>query len=291
MDPRFSFGGDEHLFIEFDEAMSLDAFFKALSLVTALREAAITGVTEICPANASALIRFDPEVIHPLDVRKEVEAILGQMSEASGTIRTRIIEVPVYYDDPWTRETLMKFRDRHQDPQSTDLEYSARVNGFASVDQLIAAHSGTPFFVSMVGFIAGLPFMFQMADRARQIQTPKYLKPRLDTPRQAVVHGGCFSAVHTVRSPGGYQVFGISPLPIFDMEGKVDFLKDINIFFNPGDIVKFAPIGRDDYDRLAEDVAANRLEPRIRPVDFTLATYQADQTLGARKLVETLYAD
>ena len=63
MDPRFSFGGDEHLFIEFDEAMSLDAFFKALSLVTALREAAITGVTEICPANASALIRFDPEVI------------------------------------------------------------------------------------------------------------------------------------------------------------------------------------------------------------------------------------
>lgn len=291
MNARFSFGGDEHLFIEFDEEMSLEACFTALSLVAALREAQITGVTEICPANASALIRFDPEVIAPKDVLREVQRILGQLSKASGTIHTRIIEVPVLYDDPWTRETLMKFRDRHQDPTSTDLEYSARINGYSSVQGLIDAHAGTPFFVSMVGFIAGLPFMFQMADRAHQIQTPKYLKPRLDTPKQAVVHGGSFSAVHTVRSPGGYQVFGISPLPIFDMDGKVDFLKDINILFNPGDIVKFAPISRDDYDCLAEDAAMNRLQPRIRKVDFSLTDYQKDQVAGARELVEVLYAD
>lgn len=291
MTPRFSFGGDEHLFIEFDEEMSLEACFTALSLVSALRDARIKGVTEICPANASALIRFDPDLIAPNDILRELQQILGQLSRASGAIKTRIIEVPVYYNDPWTRETLMKFRDRHQDPDSTDLEYSARINGHSSIESFVEAHAGTPFFVSMVGFIAGLPFMFQMAERARQIQTPKYLKPRLDTPKQAVVHGGSFSAVHTVRSPGGYQVFGISPLPIFDMEGKVDFLKDINILFNPGDIVKFAPIGRDEYDRQAEEAERNRLEPRIRKVDFSLSEFQKDQADGARKLVEVLYAD
>ena len=45
------------------------------------------------------------------------------------------------YNDPWTHETLMRFRERHQDPSSTDLEYAARINGYADVDDFIAAHS------------------------------------------------------------------------------------------------------------------------------------------------------
>lgn len=50
---RYSFGGDEHLFVEVDESMSLEAFFKALSITNAVRDKAIDGVVEICPANAS----------------------------------------------------------------------------------------------------------------------------------------------------------------------------------------------------------------------------------------------
>ena len=34
---RYSFGGDEHLFVECDEEMSLDAFFKSLSMTNAVR--------------------------------------------------------------------------------------------------------------------------------------------------------------------------------------------------------------------------------------------------------------
>jgi allophanate hydrolase subunit 1 len=67
-------------------------------------------------------------------------------------------------------------------PTSTDLEYAARINGLADVEAFIAAHSGAPWFVSMVGFVAGLPFMFQMVERERQLQVPKYLRPRTDTP-------------------------------------------------------------------------------------------------------------
>jgi urea carboxylase len=59
----------------------------------------------------------------------------------------------------------MRFRERHQDPESTDLEYAARINGHDSVQGFIDAHSGSPWFVSMVGFVAGLPFMYQMVER------------------------------------------------------------------------------------------------------------------------------
>ena len=68
----------------------------------------------------------------------------------------------------------------------------------------------------MVGFVAGLPFLYQMVDRARQIEVPKYLRPRTDTPKLTVGHGGCFGCIYSVRGAGGYQMFGITPMPIYD---------------------------------------------------------------------------
>jgi allophanate hydrolase subunit 1 len=186
MKSRYSFGGDEHLFVECDESMSLEAFFKSLSMTRAIREAGIAGITEICPANASFQIRFDPDRIKPDDILTEVRDIETAAAKSEPVIGTRIIEIPVFYQDPWTHETLMRFRERHQDPQATDLEYAARINDLASVENFVAAHSGSPWFVSMVGFVAGLPFMYQMVERARQLQVPKYLRPRTDTPKLTV---------------------------------------------------------------------------------------------------------
>jgi len=71
MQTRFSFGGDEHIFAEVDEAMSLEAFFKSLFITNAVREAKIKGVSEVCPANASYQVKFDPDVIKPDDLLAE----------------------------------------------------------------------------------------------------------------------------------------------------------------------------------------------------------------------------
>ena len=75
MTSRYSFGGDEHIFVEIDEEMSLEAFFKSLSITKAVRAADIEGVTEICPANASFQIKFDPDVITPDDLLAELKTI------------------------------------------------------------------------------------------------------------------------------------------------------------------------------------------------------------------------
>jgi urea carboxylase len=276
MQNRYSFGGDEHLFVECDESMSLEAFFKSLSMTNAVRDSQIKGVTEICPANASFQIKFNPDVIRPDDMLREVQAIENAASRTDPVIATRIIEIPVFYQDPWTHETLMRFRERHQDPKATDLEYAARINNYSTVDDFIAAHAGSPWFVSMVGFVAGLPFMYQMVDRPRQIQVPKYLRPRTDTPKLTIGYGGCFSCIYSVRGAGGYQMFGITPMPIFDPEQKTSYLRDFMVFFRPGDIVKFKPIGREEYDHTVEDVAAGRFAPAISDVTFDLREFQKD---------------
>jgi urea carboxylase len=250
MPARYTFGGDEHLFVECSDEMSLEAFFKSLSMAKGVRESGIKGVTEICPANASFQIKFDPDQIKPDDLLREVKAIEGAAEKSDPVITTRIVEIPVFYNDPWTHETLMRFRERHQEPSGTDLDYAARINGYDAVEDFVAAHAGSPWFVSMVGFVAGLPFMYQMVERQRQIEVPKYLRPRTDTPRLTVGHGGCFGCIYSVRGAGGYQMFGITPMPIFDPTQSTSYLRDFMVFFRPGDIVKFRPIDRDHYDQV-----------------------------------------
>lgn len=236
---RYSFGGDEHLFAEVSEDMSLEAFFRGMAACTELRRMQVDGITEICPANASFLVRFNPDVIAPDELLKIVQGVESKVEKAPKVLETRIVEIPVLYNDPWTHETLMRFRERHQDPNSTDLEYAARVNGLDSVDAFIEAHSGSPWFVSMVGFVAGLPFLYQMVERDKQLQVPKYVRPRTDTPKLTVGQGGCFGCIYSVRGAGGYQMFGVTPAPIFDPEQKMPYLQEFMCFFKPGDIVKW----------------------------------------------------
>lgn len=289
MKTRYSFGGDEHIFVECDEEMSLQAFFKGLSITNGVRDSRIKGVTEICPANASFQIKFNPDEIAPDDLLRELKRIEETASKSVASLKTRIIEIPVLYNDPWTHETLMRFRERHQDPSSTDIEYAARINNLGTVDNFIKAHSDAPWFVSMVGFVAGLPFLYQMAERSKQIEVPKYLRPRTDTPKLTVGHGGCFGAIYSVRGAGGYQMFGVTPMPIYDPTQTISYLKDFMVLFRPGDIVKWKPIDREEYDQTVADVEAGKFQPRICEVSFALDEFEKDIDGYNRKLQEALY--
>lgn len=286
---RYSFGGDEHVFVEIDEEMSLEAFFKGMAICAELTKRKVAGVSEICPANASYLVRFDPDVIHPNKMLDTLKAIEARIGTADLHISTRVVEIPVLYNDPWTRETLMRFRERHQDPKSTDIEYAAKINGFGSVDEFIAAHSGAPWFVSMVGFVAGLPFLFQMVEREKQIEVPKYLRPRTDTPKLTVGHGGCFGCIYSVRGAGGYQMFGITPAPIYDPAQKLPYLKDFMVFFKPGDIVKWKPISREEYDRDLKAVEEGTFNLNVKPIEFSLTSFVSDPGGYSRGLMEVLH--
>ena len=285
---RYTFGGDEHVFVEIAEEMSLPAFFKGMAITGELQRRRVPGVTEICPANASYLVRFDPDVIAPDRMMTLLRDIEGSMGSDGRELQTRIVEIPVLYNDPWTNETQMRFRDRHQDPKSSDLEYAARINGRPSVEAFVQAHSSAPWFVSMVGFVAGLPFLFQMVERPQQLEVPKYLRPRTDTPKLTIGHGGCFSCIYSVRGAGGYQMFGITPAPIFDPDQKLPYLKDMMVFFRPGDIVKWKPITRQEYDRDVAAVEAGTFDLRIRPVSFSLQQFLADPAAYNAALLDQL---
>jgi urea carboxylase len=54
---RYSYGGDEYVFVELAEAMSLKVNFRAMAITNKLREEDVSGVMDICPSNASYMVR------------------------------------------------------------------------------------------------------------------------------------------------------------------------------------------------------------------------------------------
>ncbi len=288
---RYEFGGDEFVFVDIDEAMSLEANFKAMAITGALRDDGLEGVIDICPSNASYLIRVDPERLHPAELVEHLRSLERTVAPlaADKVLRTRVVDVPVLYDDPWTRETLMRFRDRHQDPSVTDLEYAARINGFDSVAEVIDALSGPPFLVTMIGFVPGLPFCYQMVPKDRQIEVPKYVRPRTDTPERAFGYGGAFAVVYPVRGAGGYQLFGLAPAPVFDLSQQLADFSDSIVFPKPGDILRYRSIDQAEFDSVRGEVQRGTFRYRIREFEFSPAEFLADPDGVNRQLLEVLY--
>jgi len=289
---RYEYGGDEFVFVELDQQMSIEANFKAMMITNALADRALDGIVDICPSNASYLIRIDPDVLSPHElvaVLRELEGQAGEVPEGY-VLPTRIVDIPVLFDDPWTHEALMRFRDRHQDPDSTDLEYGARVNGFDTVQAFIDHLSGNPWLVTMLGFVPGLPFCYQLEPRERQVQVPKYVRPRTFTPERAFGIGGAFSVIYPVQGAGGYQLYGISPVPVLDVRQEhPDFAHSI-VFPGVGDIWRYRSIDRAEYDQTRAQVENGQFRFRQRDVEFSPSAFLADPQAVNDRLLEVLYA-
>ncbi|WP_067793858.1 5-oxoprolinase subunit B family protein [Actinomadura formosensis] len=289
---RVSFGADEFVFVELSAEMSLATTLRVIAITDELRNREIPGLVDICPAHVSYMVRVSPEELDPRDVVPRLADIHRAAAGSVGlTIRARVIDLPIFYNDPWTHETLMRFRDRHQAPDLTDLEYSARLNGFQDVDELIAAHSSSPFIATFIGFVPGNAESYQLVPRDRQLEVPKYLRPRTDTPARALGHGGAFTTIYPVRGAGGFQLFGRSPLPVFDAGQRLPDFADSIVLPRSGDIFKYRPIDRDEYDDLRRQVEQGDFRYRIHETVFDLGAFTADPVGYNRTLLEVLADD
>jgi urea carboxylase len=271
---RLSFGGEEFVFIELTEHMSLSGALRIKAITDALEELDLDGVTDICPSNASYRLRVDPDRCDPRSLQEPiVEQHRRYVDTTDVVLNTEILEVPVFYNDPWSTETAMRFRDRHQSSTETDLEYISRINGFGSVEDFICAHSGNPFIVTFMCFVPGNAESMQLVPDDMQLQAPKYVRPRTDTPERALGHGGAFATIYPARGAGGYQLVGRAATPVFDLAQELPDFADDPVLARAGMIVKYRPIDREEYDAVREDVDRHTYRYRRVPVEFGLASF------------------
>ena len=100
------------------------------------------------------------------------------------------------------------------------------------------------FFCYMTGFIAGMPFL---GDLSKNMRANRLETPRVRVPKGSVALTEQFANIYTFESPGGWNVIGNSPLRIFDSSKE----ESPNLI-NPGDIVLFKEISKNQYENFNE---------------------------------------
>lgn len=286
---RFDFGGDEYIFAEISRDMREESNFKALAVTNELRKRQIPGIHDICPSNSSYIIRFDPEATSAADLLeylKEIDMIKSNPSELN--MEVRIVEIPIWYDDPLTQEYSRRFQERNiPHDANSNFELVMKLNGYTAKEQFIEAHSSSPYLITMMGFIPGTAWEYPLGlEKEQIIQTPKYISPRTDTPSQAVGIGGAFTVIYPLNAPGSYQLIGMAAVPVFDQSQRLHDLKDNFFLAKPGDIWKHRPVDESEYNQIVRQVQEGSYRYRIKHVDFSTEEYFADRKGYLKQLME-----
>lgn len=246
-EPRFLPGGDRYVLIEFGNEMNLELNFLAQGLATAIAAEQTRGIVETAPCFASILIHYDPDRVSYADLVSELTRLIGSLGPSEAIeLESRLFYLPTMYLDPWTRECVEDYCARIK-PKERDPEFVARINGLADVADFVRVHSATEYWVASLGFWPGLPFMMPLDPRCR-LSAPKYNPARTWTPQGTVGMGGTSTAIYPVATPGGYQIFARTPVPIWDPERRFAPFRDSIVLFRAGDRVRFVPVGREEFD-------------------------------------------
>ena len=209
--------GDSALIVRVDDSLG-----EVLATMRKLEAANISGVSDIAPAFASvALFLESPEQLEACS--EAVRVALGKKRRASGaTVKPRLIEVPVCYDAEF----------------APDLETVAQHCGLAP-NEVVARHAAARYGVRCVGFTPGFPFLGGLPSK---LATPRRKSPRAAVPAGSVAIGGPQTGIYPLRSPGGWNIIGRTPLRLFDV------MREPAALLRAGDRVRFVSIGREEFE-------------------------------------------
>ena len=279
-EPKFLPGGDKYMLIEFGNVMDLELNFTAQNLAQAIKNNKVKGVYETAPCFASMLVHYEPEEIKFKDLKNEMKLLIDSLGPTDDIeINSRIFSFPTVYLDKWTKECVEDYSSKIA-KKKPDPELITELNNLESTEQFVRVHSGTEYWVSAIGFWPGLPFMMALDPRCK-LTVPKYNPPRTWTPKGAVGMGGSSTSIYPDRLPGGYQIFGIIPVPIWDTKKSFPVFENNICLFKPGDRVKFLPTTYEEFEHVS-----NKVEDGT--YDYNIIEYQKFSVKNYKKWLSTL---
>jgi KipI family sensor histidine kinase inhibitor len=127
-----------------------------------------------------------------------------------------------------------------------------------SPEALISKHSQATYTVYGIGFLPG--FMY-LGGLNPELEIPRKSSPRMKVPVGSVGLAAKQTGIYPCESPGGWQLIGQTPIPLFNP------LQDPPFFAEVGDKIQFIPISKDTYKLLKIQVAAGiyNIEKTIYP--------------------------
>jgi KipI family sensor histidine kinase inhibitor len=186
-----------------------------------LRQSLGNMIIDLVPSYASLLVIYDPLQTDHYFVRRAIRKATENLNGSSEQAQGNLVSLPVYYSVE----------------SGPDLQQLAD-NASLSVDEVISIHQGTEYRVYAIGFAPGFAYLGEVDER---IAAPRLATPRQKVPRGAVAIADRQTAVYPAQSPGGWNLIGLCPQPMFDPNASP------SMPVQAGDRVRFYAIDREEY--------------------------------------------
>jgi urea carboxylase len=274
----YRYAGDRAVLVEYGEMefdLTLNFFVQAVD--DALRHERPDGLIETAPGFRSILVSYESLELEAEDLVAHLDRVHeGLKAETEMQIPSRLIHLPVAFDDSQTRQAVQRYlnsirKDAPNAEGGTNVDYIVRYNGFADREELYDAALATEHWTAFIGFFPGLPFMFPL-DPRETVFVPKYNPTRTWTPEGALGIGGPCYAIYPVESAGGYQLLGRT-LPIYDLAQRNEAFRDNPLLLRAADRVQFHRVEEEELLQAFEDVRADRYRYRIEDGTFDVGDY------------------
>ncbi len=179
------------------------------------------GIKNCVPSYNKILIQFDPL----LNQKKEIINFLQTINKKklNNPSINKHIEIPICYEDEFAL-------DIKEIVKKTKL----------SKQKIINIHLKTNFYVYMIGFMPGLPYL---GDLDKKIFLPRKSIPRTNVPAGSIGIVENFCVIYPNESPGGWNIIGRTPKKLFYKNKKNP------TFLKAGNFVKFRSISKKEFEK------------------------------------------
>jgi inhibitor of KinA len=211
--------GDAAILLTFGEVYTEKVQLEVRAWAAHLRNANLSYVADLIPAYTTLTVLYKPSEI---SYEELLGVLKGMKVEPRSVGSERVVKIPVCYDPVF----------------GIDMQHVSAHTGLSTA-QIIRLHTEQTYRVSMLGFTPGF---FYLAGMDKRLFCPRKEIPRLRIESGAVGIAGEQTGVYSVDSPGGWQLIGKTPVPIFDRHNK-----DAHFLVNQGDVVQFYSIDLEEF--------------------------------------------
>jgi inhibitor of KinA len=231
--------GDSAITIDLGNCIEEQSNRRALAIYDWLQAHRLPGFLDIIVAYSSVSIYYDPTVVrysklnNPNGVYYGLEQLLIRAWEASDRMTGNGTEEQKI---PGTEGHFFRIPVCYEGEFAPDLKWVAAKKGLTP-EEVIGLHTSVIYRVYMVGFLPGFPYMGRTDPR---LEIGRKKEP-VSVGAGGVGIAGIQTGIYSLNSPGGWQIIGRTPMPLFNR------LEDPPIRVQAGDSVQFYPISKKEF--------------------------------------------
>jgi urea carboxylase len=288
--------GDRYLLVEYGPlVLDLALRFRVHALWEWLGREKLAGIVDVTPGIRSLQVHYDAAV---LPLAKLLDVLARAESELPGVdamrVPTRIVRLPLSWDDPQTRLAIEKYMQgvRADAPWTpSNLEFIRRINGLEDLEAVKRVVFDASYLVLGLGDVyLGAPVATPVDPRHRLVTT-KYNPARTWTPENAVGIGGAYLCIYGMEGPGGYQFVGRTLQVYNRFRATREFAQGKPWLLRFFDQIRFFPVSAEELLEMREAFPYGRYSLDIGEETFSLAEYQRflareEASIGAFKATQ-----